>query len=220
MEKQLTDHEKTVIQKLLNSGQKVDAIKFIRKTTGLNLQDSEKLSKNFIKDSTAIDRFENNIHEYNRFETKENTKILISDELNESEMNFVLMLIQKNQKVNAINYVKDRLKTDIKSAKSFIDSLTVDFDSADETKLIELDENESAELDENTNELSGIESSVSDIIKPGTKKAERNKYFPSEPIVFAKMLAREKNRRPLNSGCMLIFSIFFFVFILIISIVF
>ena len=224
MKLQLTEHEIYTLKQLVNQNDKIETIKYIRELTGLGLKESKELSDDFFRSPAIIDNLlvktteeeiiEGYIHEH---DSK-------SHELNEDEFNFVKMLLQKGQKLQAIKYVKERLATGLKEAKEFVDSLEAN-NSTTETYVFEQDDNVISEIDIDEEVTATFEPAVkTKKISPPKKKSAKKKRttsYESEPIIFGKSIDRDKNkgkrRRQSNSGCMLMLTFMFVTGLLIIG---
>ncbi len=230
MEKYLTDNEKSKLKNLISANKKIEVIKYIRELTGFGLKESKEISDSFFDMPVEVETFfykaniEEETHKETTFEETIHEHKTQSHELSEKELNFVRMLLKGGQKLNAVKYVKDRLKSGLKEAKEFVDSLEAN-NSTTETYVFEQNDNVITEI--------GIDEEVTATFEPAAKtknisppkkksaKKKRTTSYESEPITFGKSIDRDKNkgkrRRQSNSGCMLMLTFMFVTGLLIIG---
>ena len=230
MEKYLTENEKNKLKNLISANNKIEVIKYIRELTGFGLKESKEISDSFFDRPAEIDSFfykaniEKDSFEETTFEETVHEHKTKSHELSEKELNFVRILLKDGQKLQAVKYVKDTLKSGLKEAKEYVDTFEVESKKT-ETYVFEQNDNVITEFEIDEKITATFEPSVEtkNISPPKKKSAKKGKTtnYESDPIIFGKSIQRDKNkgnrRRQSNSGCMLMLTFMFIGGLLIIG---
>jgi len=217
MKQQLTNQNKTVIKQLISGNKKIEAIKYIRKITGFGLKDSKDIFDGFYDNLSEIDAFEYELTgEETVFEDNIIANGLKKNPLEENEINFINMLLQKGQKLNAIKYVKDRQEIGLKEAKDYIDNFDVTYQEVEEPETLILEKDDS-------NVITDFETPEDQSVTYENIETKKEAYDPifkkqdSKIMTFGKVERRDKERKKTrsNSGCMLMLSFMFITGLLI-----
>lgn len=179
-----------IIEKYAERGQNVEAIKYIRSHTNLDLRRSKELYEHLSKGGEIPPEF---------FSARQITDTQVEESLSETLLAEVINLLQKGKKLGAVKVVKENTNWTLKEAKEFVDNLAVDeFRSLGSHRLgqdgyekIDDDIGRFAETEETKTKNSG----------------KRGNQF--DEMTFSKSSKRDamKKRRRNNSGCMVSLSL-------------
>ncbi len=197
---------KATLKQLILAQRTVDAIKLIRHYTGMTLQDSKNLYDLLSQNINMLDsyEFENQNHE------KQAEVKLSKKDLDESTLYEIKKLLAEDNKAYAVSYLKEIKNISLENAEEIVMQIE---DSNTNVFNFTLDEIDNAENKQVTQEPQTAKKSldtgipVIPTLKSTVKhkpKTQASQQLFSQPIVFAKMEEREKNRRRnrSNSGCM------------------
>jgi ribosomal protein L7/L12 len=197
---------KATLKQLILAQRTVDAIKLIRHYTGMTLQDSKNLYDLLSQNINMLDNYE---FENQNHEEKAEVKLSKKD-LDESTLYEIKKLLAENNKAYAVSYLKEiknislenaeEIVMQIEDANTNVFNFTLDeIDNAENKQVTLIPQTAKKSLDTGIPVIPTLKSSVKH--KPKTQSSQQ---LFSQPIVFAKMEEREKNRRRnrSNSGCM------------------